>query len=97
MAEVPEGAAEPSPAAAAPDPAKQARHWARTRKGMLKWLADQGGSASMKEMHDKAEAKYFVAHRSFSRLMEEFTEEGLVTYSGTTGLVELTDQGRAPR
>ncbi|MBM4365373.1 MAG: hypothetical protein FJ102_04110 [Deltaproteobacteria bacterium] len=62
---------------------------------MLKWLADQGGSASMKDMHDKAEAKYFVAHRSFSRLMEEFTGEGLVTYSGTAGLVQLTDQGRS--
>lgn len=77
------------------DAAKQKRHWARTRKGMLKWLAEQGGSSPMKAMHDKAEAKYFVAHRSFSRLMEEFTEEGLVNYSGTTGLVELTDAGRA--
>ena len=88
-------AGESAPAADAPDAAKQARHWARTRKGMLKWLVDQGGTATMKDMHDKAESKYFVAHRSFSRLMEEFTEEGLVSYSGTTGIVQVTDQGRA--
>lgn len=94
--------AAPEPVAAAGDPpaktpsaaelAKQAKHWQRTRKGMLKWLVEQGGEASMADMHAKSEAKFFVAHRSFSRLMEEFTGEELVTYVG--GQVTLTEAGR---
>lgn len=78
--------------ASAAELAKQAKHWQRTRKGMLKWLVEQGGEASMADMHAKSEAKYFVAHRSFSRLMEEFTGEELVTYVG--GQVTLTEAGR---
>lgn len=93
----PEAAAPPAAEAAAKTPsaadlAKQAKHWQRTRKGMLKWLVEQGGEASMADMHAKSEAKYFVAHRSFSRLMEEFTGEELVTYVG--GQVTLTEAGR---
>jgi hypothetical protein len=66
---------------------KQKRHWDKTRKGVLKWLDEQGGSASMKDMHDFSERKFFIAHRSFSRLMEELTEDGTVTYDATTGVV----------
>ncbi len=93
----PEAAAPPAAEAStktpsAADLAKQAKHWQRTRKGMLKWLVEQGGEASMADMHAKSEAKYFVAHRSFSRLMEEFTDEELVTYVG--GQVTLTEAGR---
>ena len=73
--------------------AKTAKHWQKTRAGMLHWLKEQGGSAPMSTMHDRSEARYFVAHRSFSRLMEEYTGEGLVTYEG--GVVALTDAGKA--
>lgn len=85
-------AADPAAPSAA-DLAKQAKHWQRTRKGMLKWLVEQGGEATMADMHAKSETKYFVAHRSFSRLMEEFTGEELVTY--IDGRVALTESGRA--
>lgn len=77
------------------DAEKQARHWQKTRKGMLKWLAEQGGSANMKDMHDHSERRFFVAHRGFSNLMTEFTEEGLVNYTAATGLIEITDAGKA--
>ncbi len=77
-----------------PDEEKQHRHWLRTRKGMLTWLVEHGGTATMADMHERSEKKFFVAHRGFSRLMEEFTEEGLVEYTATTGLVVLTDAGR---
>ncbi len=73
--------------------AKTAKHWQKTRSGMLHWLKEQGGSAPMSTMHDRSEARYFVAHRSFSRLMEEYTGEALVTYEG--GVVALTDAGKA--
>lgn len=60
---------------------------------MLRWLAEHDGDAPMADMHAHSEAKYFVAHRAFSRLMEEFTAEGLVDYG--SGRVILTDAGRA--
>jgi hypothetical protein len=58
----------------------------------LTWLVDHGGQANMGDMHDHSEKRYFVAHRGFSRLMEEFTDEELVTYQD--GIVALTDAGR---
>lgn len=80
-------------AKAALDEERQRKHWARTRKGMLKWLVDHGGEGPMKEMHDHSEKKYFAGHRAFSRLMEEYTAEGLVDYDSAT--VRITDAGRA--
>lgn len=80
-------------AKAALDEERQRKHWARTRKGMLKWLVDHGGEAPMKDMHDHSEKKYFAGHRAFSRLMEEYTAEGLVDYNAST--VTITDAGRA--
>ncbi|MSQ02193.1 MAG: hypothetical protein EXR71_09925 [Myxococcales bacterium] len=87
----PEAGAAPGPTEA--EKAKTAKHWQKTRSGMLHWLKEQGGAAPMSAMHDRSEARYFVAHRSFSRLMEEFTGEALVTYEG--GVVTLTAAGKA--
>jgi hypothetical protein len=94
----------PARAQAAPPPAtdavkkasdaeKAARHWARTRKGLLRWLAEGGGSAPMADMHAQSEAKYFIGHKRFSDLMVELTGEGLVEFGG--GTVTLTEAGRA--
>jgi hypothetical protein len=74
---------------------KQRRHWERTRRGVLRFVAERGGSASLKELHDHAESTYFVAHVSFSRLMEELTGEALLGYDHATATATLTDAGRA--
>ena len=42
---------------------------------------------SMADMHDFSERRYFIAHRSFSDLMETWIGEGLVTYDPETGAV----------
>jgi hypothetical protein len=49
---------------------------------------------SMADMHDHSERRYFIAHRSFSDLMETWTSEGLVSYDPETGTVTVTDAGR---
>jgi len=83
---------EPKPA---PKEDKQAAHWQKTRLGVLDFVADQGGSASLREMHAHSEATYFVAHVSFSRLMEELTDEGLLDFDFETSVAALTDKGKA--
>ena len=71
---------------------RQRAYFERTRKGVLRWLADQGGSAPMREMHDFSQSKFLVAHQGFSKLMEACVDEGLVEFD--RGTVTLTDAGR---
>jgi hypothetical protein len=46
---------------------------------------ERGRSMSMADMHDHSERRYFIAHRSFSDLMETWIGEGLVTYDPESG------------
>jgi hypothetical protein len=71
---------------------KQRAYFERTKKAVLLWLADQGGSAEMREMHDYSASKFLVAHQGFSKLMEACVDEGLVEFD--RGTVSLTDAGR---
>ncbi|NOY25131.1 MAG: hypothetical protein GXP62_04580 [Oligoflexia bacterium] len=93
--------ATPLPAVVAPseDAARQAkidRHRIKTRAGLLKWLGQQDeGQASMADMHDYTERRFFVAHRGFSDLMEQLTDQGLIDFDPEGGLCTITDAGRA--
>ena len=44
----------------------------------------------MADMHDHSERRYFIAHRSFSDLMETWIGEGLVAYDTETGTLLWT-------
>jgi hypothetical protein len=91
--------APPAPAAAPPaadaNAERQKKHWDRTRKGVLRFVREKGGSATLRDLHDHSEQTYFVAHVSFSRLMEELTGEALLSYDHNTATAALTDAGRA--
>jgi len=91
--------AQPAPAAAPPaadaNAERQKKHWDRTRKGVLRFVREKGGSATLRDLHDHSEQTYFVAHVSFSRLMEELTGEALLSYDHNTATAALTDAGRA--
>jgi hypothetical protein len=73
---------------------RQRAYFERTKKGVLRWLADHGGGAPMREMHDYSESKFLVAHQGFSKLMEACVGEGLVEFDRASGTVSLTDAGR---
>jgi hypothetical protein len=92
-------APQPQPAASPPvDPVMAARavkHFEKTRKAVLKFVIDQGGLASMGDMHDYSERRYFIAHRKFSDLMEGIVGEGLVDYDEAAGEASITESGRA--
>lgn len=74
---------------------RQARHWTRTREGLLRFVDDAGGSASLRDLHDYSERTFFVAHVQFSKLMEELTDEGLLDYDEDTATGHLTEAGHA--
>jgi hypothetical protein len=96
----------PPPPVAAPAPkgkddpevrAKFDKIVAKAKLGVLKHVLDTSadGRMAMADMHDFSERRFFIAHRSFSDLMETWTGEGLVTYDPETGNVTVTDAGRA--
>jgi len=91
---------EAAPASAAPEisdeqAAKVAKHFEKTRRAVLKFVADQGGSASMAEMHDYSERRYFIAHKKFSDLMEGIVDEGLIDFDHAAGEATLTSAGQS--
>lgn len=92
-------AAPAAPAAAATGPddeakAKAARHFERTRRAVLKLIDDKGGTASLAEMHDYSERKYFIGHKRFSDLMETLLDESLIDFDHASGQAHITDNGR---
>lgn len=74
---------------------RQARHWSRTREGVLRFVDERGGKAGLRDMHEYSERTFFVAHVQFSKLMEELTDEGLLDYDHDTATATLTEAGRA--
>jgi len=78
----------------APADDKVARHFERTRRAVLRFIEDQGGSAELAGMHDYSERRYFIGHKRFSDLMESLVDEALVDYDHAAGVAHLTDAGR---
>lgn len=75
---------------------RQARAWARARKGVLRFVAGApDGISHLSAMHTHSEQNYFIAHQSFSRLMEEMVSDGLLEWNSDEGTATITDEGRA--
>ncbi len=100
----PEAPLRPAPVAAASPPsepsaddvaAKAARHLARTRLAVLRFIDEKGGKAGLAEMHDYSERRYFIAHKKFSDLMESLLDDDLILFDHARGEATLTAQGRA--
>ena len=72
---------------------KAAKHFERTRRAMLKFVVDQGGTASLADMHDRSERRYFIGHKRFSTLMEGLVDEGLIDFDHATGIAAITAGG----
>lgn len=99
----------PSPVASTPDPGaagsavseeakraeKAARHLERTRKAVLRFVLEAGGTAQLADMHDYSERRYFIGHKRFSDLMESLVEEALIDYDHAASQATITAQGRA--
>jgi len=66
----------------------------RAKRGSIKYLIENDGVSPLAELHDNSERRFFIAHRAFSRLMEEMTGEGLVDFDHGSGVAKLTDAGR---
>lgn len=62
------------------------------RRGLLAFLAKQGGSLPMRELHTHSLLFYQAGHQAFSQLMEGLVGDGLVEFDA--GTFVLTDAGR---
>ena len=70
------------------------KHRRRTKIALLKLTVKSDGTASLGDLHDLAEKRYFIAHKAFSDLMEEMVAEGLFLYDWNAGEATLTELGR---
>lgn len=91
----PAQAAPAAPEKSAADEEKQRRFRERARRGVLKYIDEHGGVVGLADVHDYSERKYFIAHKGFSKMMEEFVDEGHIRWDPSQGLATLTDEGRA--
>ncbi len=92
-----EGAASTAAAGAAPkkiDPDKKRMARLKAKKAVLQFLIKEGGEANMAAMHDFSERRYFVAHKAFSDLMEEFLAEELIDFDDDSYQATITAEGR---
>jgi hypothetical protein len=63
------------------------------RTGLMRFLAKQGGSLPMRELHTHSLLFYQAGHQAFSQIMEGLVADGLVAFDD--GVFGLTDKGRA--
>ena len=63
------------------------------RRGLLQFIAKQGGSIPMRELHTHSLVFYQAGHQAFSQIMEGLVADELVAFDG--GVFRLTDKGRA--
>ncbi|MCC6850162.1 MAG: hypothetical protein IT294_16825 [Deltaproteobacteria bacterium] len=62
------------------------------RRGLLAFLAKQGGSLPIRELHTHSLLFYQAGHQAFSELMEGLVGDGLVAFAD--GTFSLTEAGR---
>ena len=74
---------------------KVQQHRIRTKSALLQCAQEMGGTASLGELHDLAERRYFIAHKAFSDLMEEMVSEKLWHYEWGVQEATITDEGVA--
>jgi hypothetical protein len=63
------------------------------RRGLLAFIAKQGGSIPMRELHTHSLVFYQAGHQAFSQIMEGLVADELVVFDD--GVFRLTDKGRA--
>jgi len=62
------------------------------RRGLLAFLAKQGGALPMRDLHTHSLVFYQAGHQAFSQLMEGLVADQLVVFD--EGTFSLTEKGR---
>ncbi len=65
------------------------------RLGLLKFIAKQGGSISLRDLHTHSLVFYQAGHQEFSQLMEGLVADEYVTFDDDAKLFQLADKGQA--
>lgn len=65
------------------------------RQGLLKFIAKQGGSIPLRDLHTHSLVFYQAGHQAFSQIMEGLVADAYVTFDDDARVFQLTDTGRA--
>jgi hypothetical protein len=65
------------------------------RQGLLKFIAKQGGSIPLRDLHTHSLVFYQAGHQAFSQIMEGLVADAYVTFDDDARVFRLTDKGRA--
>ncbi len=65
------------------------------RQGLLKFIAKQGGSIPLRDLHTHSLVFYQAGHQAFSQIMEGLVADAYVTFDDDARVFQLTDPGRA--
>lgn len=91
---------EPTPTAQKETPPKNKvsqekiqRHLLRTKKGLLKFLQQEGGTTDLAALHTRSETRFLIGHQKFSELMEEMVDTDLVHYDWDNQEATITQKG----
>ena len=63
------------------------------RRGLLRFIAKQGGSIPMRALHTHSLVFHQAGHQAFSQIMEGLVADELVVFED--GVFLLTEKGRA--
>lgn len=66
----------------------------KARKGVLKYLDENGGSLPMDKLHDYSLKTYLIQHQRFSQMLESFVNEKLIDYDAPTQVLTITKEGK---
>lgn len=75
------------------DEDKIQRHLLRTKKGLLKFLQKEGGSADLAALHTHSETRFLIGHQKFSELMESMVDTKLIQYNWDIQEATITQKG----
>ena len=74
---------------------KAIRHRKRARLGLLRFVLEKEGQVDLATLHTHSEMRYFIGHQSFSTLMEEMVEDGVLDFDWEESQAFLTEKGRS--
>ena len=72
---------------------KLSRHRRKARLGLLRFVLQNERCVDLASLHTYSEMHYLIGHKSFSDLMEEMVEDGVLRFDWEENTAHLTEKG----
>lgn len=71
------------------------KHLAKTKKGLVQKVLQEGGKMSLPDIHSYSEQRFLIGHKKFSDLLEEMIAEELLCFSYDDGIISLGNSAQS--